>query len=106
MIESGPAGMHITYQALRDGVEVVMYEKSDRPGGLLAVGIPHRKFDKSYLDFDFKRLQEMGLQMHLNSEVVCEDGTPPYVIVGEERRELSTEKVVLCTGAGKPRNQS
>ena len=55
VVGSGPAGMQLAFEALRDGMRVSMYEKSDKPGGLLMDGIPAHKFDKVYLQEDFAR---------------------------------------------------
>lgn len=105
LIGSGPAAMQIAYEALRDGVKVRMYERSDRPGGLLADGIPADKFNKIYIQEDFERLKAMGLELHLNSEVTYDQQKQAF-LVGETviaNGNMPNQQVVLCVGAGTPR---
>lgn len=105
IIGSGPAAMQVAYEALRDGLKVRMYERSDRPGGLLADGIPAHKFDKTYIAEDFARLQRMGLELHLNSEVTYDKASQTFSANGHTIATGNNEKqrVVLCLGAGKPK---
>lgn len=106
IIGSGPAGMQIAFEALRDGLKVRMYEQSNKPGGLLADGIPAHKFDKIYLSEDFNRLIDMGLQLSLNSEVIYDDRTGDYVANGLSiaNSHHENQHVAICVGTGKPRN--
>jgi glutamate synthase domain-containing protein 2/glutamate synthase domain-containing protein 3/glutamate synthase domain-containing protein 1/NADPH-dependent glutamate synthase beta subunit-like oxidoreductase len=107
IIGSGPAAMEIAHRALKDGVQVRMYERSDKPGGLLMDGIPAHKFDKEIVDWHFDQLEYMGLELHLNSEVKYDKATRQFKINGTgEVIADDTNKnqhVVLCPGAGKPR---
>lgn len=106
IIGSGPAGMQIAFQALQDGIKVRMYEKSDRPGGLLVDGIPHHKFDKNYITEDFNHLKDMGLELHLNSEILYDPQTAEYVLNGKPITDKNNvnQFLVHCTGAGLPKN--
>ncbi len=65
VIGSGPAGMSCAHFLLRAGIGVDMYERADRPGGLLTYGIPGFKLDKKIVNFRFELLQEAGLSLHL-----------------------------------------
>jgi len=69
VIGSGPAGMSCATFLLRGGVEVDMFEKSDRPGGLLTYGIPNFKIKKDVILRRFGWMQEAGMNLHLNSEI-------------------------------------
>ncbi len=66
VIGSGPAGISCAHFLLRAGIGVDMFERADRPGGLLTYGIPGFKLDKKIVDFRFELLQEAGLTLHLN----------------------------------------
>ncbi|TQS36117.1 hypothetical protein Golomagni_03442 [Golovinomyces magnicellulatus] len=46
IIGSGPAGLACADQLNKAGHNVTIYERSDRPGGLLMYGIPNMKLDK------------------------------------------------------------
>jgi glutamate synthase (NADPH/NADH) small chain len=59
VIGSGPAGLAAAQQLRRMGHGVVVFEKSDRIGGLLRYGIPSFKLEKSVLD---RRLAQMGAE--------------------------------------------
>jgi glutamate synthase (NADPH/NADH) small chain len=69
VIGSGPAGLSCAHFLLRAGIGVDMYERSDEPGGLLALGIPNFKLDKAIVRHRFEILRKAGLRLHLGQEV-------------------------------------
>lgn len=69
VIGSGPAGFSCAHFLLRAGIEVDMYERADRPGGLLTYGIPGFKLDKKIVERRFDILRKAGLQLHLGREL-------------------------------------
>ncbi len=69
VIGSGPSGISCAHFLLRAGIAVDMYERSDEPGGLLALGIPNFKLDKAIVRHRFEVLRKAGLRLHLNREV-------------------------------------
>ena len=66
VVGSGPAGLSCAHFLLRAGISVDMYERADRPGGLLTYGIPGFKLDKKIVENRFHILQQAGLNLHLN----------------------------------------
>ena len=56
VVGSGPAGLAAAQQLTRAGHQVTVYEREDRPGGLLRYGIPEFKMEKRVLD---RRLDQM-----------------------------------------------
>jgi len=69
IIGSGPAGLSCATYLLRSGIDVTMYESSDRAGGLLTYGIPNFKLDKKIVERRVKLLEEAGLKLVLNTKV-------------------------------------
>jgi glutamate synthase (NADPH/NADH) small chain len=56
VVGSGPAGLAAAQQLTRAGHAVTVFERDDKPGGLLRYGIPEFKMEKSHLD---RRLAQM-----------------------------------------------
>src|SRR5437867_1601392 len=96
-IGSGPAGLCAAAQLNRAGHWVTVFERADRPGGLLTYGIPNMKLDKEKVVM--RRIDQMakeGVQFLNNTEVG----------VHYPARKLMDEfdAIVLCAGATKPRD--
>ena len=58
---SGPAGLAAAQQLARRGHEVVVFERSDRVGGLLRYGIPDFKLEKWVIDRRVEQLVAEGV---------------------------------------------
>lgn len=69
IIGSGPAGLSTATFLMRAGVDVTIYEKEDRAGGLLTYGIPNFKLDKKGVQKRVDMLLENGLNLTLNTEI-------------------------------------
>lgn len=69
IVGSGPAGMSCAHFLLRAGIGVEMYERADRPGGLLTYGIPGFKLDKKIVERRFAILKKAGMNLHLGQEL-------------------------------------
>ena len=59
VVGSGPAGLAAAQQLVRAGHSVTVFERAERPGGLLRYGIPEFKMEKAVLD---RRLAQMGAE--------------------------------------------
>ena len=97
VVGSGPAGLCAAAQLNKAGHTVTVFERADRPGGLLMYGIPNMKLDKEQIVL--RRIQQ------LEAEGVT------FVCKTEVGKDLPVEKltkdfdaVALCTGATKPRD--
>jgi len=69
VVGSGPAGISCAHFLLRAGIKVDMFERADKPGGLLTYGIPGFKLDKEIIENRFNILKEAGLTLHLGVKV-------------------------------------
>jgi glutamate synthase (NADPH/NADH) small chain len=97
VIGSGPAGLCAAAQLNQAGHLVTVFERADRPGGLLMYGIPNMKLDKEQVVL--RRIQQMeaeGIQFVCNTEV--------GVNYPAEQLLKAFDAVILATGATKPRD--
>src|SRR5881392_458728 len=70
VVGSGPAGLCAAAQLNRAGHWVTVFERADRPGGLLMYGIPNMKLDKEKVVMRrIKLLEEEGIRFVCNCEV-------------------------------------
>src|SRR5690348_7433633 len=97
VIGSGPAGLCAAAQLNRAGHTVTVFERADRPGGLLMYGIPNMKLDKEQVVL--RRLRQMeaeGVKFVTKTEVGV--NYPAGKLLEE------FDATVLCTGATKARD--
>ena len=60
VVGSGPAGLAVAQQLTRAGHTVAVYERADRPGGLMRYGIPEFKMEKAVLDRRLRQMEREG----------------------------------------------
>lgn len=94
VVGSGPAGLAAAQQMARAGHLVVVFEKSDKIGGLLRYGIPDFKLDKRVLDRRLEQLAAEGVVFRTGL-VVGEDISARYL-------RKTFDAVCLATGATEP----
>jgi glutamate synthase (NADPH/NADH) small chain len=97
VIGSGPAGLSAAAQLNRAGHTVTVFERADRPGGLLMYGIPNMKLDKREVVLRrIRLLEEEGVKFICNANVG--ENVEPQIFL----KEYSA--TVICTGATQPRD--
>ena len=69
VIGSGPSGLAAAQQLTRAGHTVIVYERADRPGGLLRYGIPEFKMEKPVLDRRLAQMRAEGTQFACGVDV-------------------------------------
>jgi len=97
VVGSGPAGLSAAAQLNKAGHTVTVFERADRPGGLLMYGIPNMKLDKEQVVL--RRIQQLeaeGVVFVCNTEVGKN--------LASEQLLKDFDAVALCTGATKPRD--
>ena len=98
VVGTGPSGLSVADLLNKRGHKVTMYERSDRPGGLLMYGIPNMKLEKWVIDRRIRILKEEGIDfltgVDVGRDVSAQELTERY------------DAVVLCCGAKEPRDIS
>ncbi|MEZ5473175.1 MAG: glutamate synthase subunit beta [Marinicella sp.] len=69
IIGSGPAGLAAAEQLNRAGHTVVVFEKDQKPGGLLRYGIPDFKLEKHIIDRRLELMQQAGIEFRTGCEI-------------------------------------
>jgi glutamate synthase (NADPH/NADH) small chain len=69
IIGAGPAGLAAAEQLRKEGYKITVYDRYDRPGGLLIYGIPNFKLEKFVVERRTNLLKEGGIQFVQNFEV-------------------------------------
>ena len=69
IIGSGPAGLAAAEELRKKGYQVTIYDRYDRPGGLLIYGIPNFKLEKEIVIRRTKRLEKSGIKFELNCNI-------------------------------------
>ena len=95
VVGSGPAGLAAAQELRRRGHGVVVYEKSDRVGGLLRYGIPDFKMEKAVLDRRLDQLAAEGVAFETGAEVGRD------IEVATLRRDF--DAILLAGGAARAR---
>ncbi len=96
IIGSGPSGLAAAQQLNRAGHEVTVFERDEKPGGLLRYGIPDFKMEKHVIDRRLNILKEEGIIFMTNSHV--------GINVSIEILKSDFGAILLCGGATEKRN--
>lgn len=94
IIGSGPAGLACANSLNELGHSVVVYERSDKIGGLLMYGIPDMKLDKSIVQRRVEIMQKSGIEFRVNEDINTKSKADKIL--------AQYDAVVLATGASKP----
>ncbi|MBD3107793.1 glutamate synthase subunit beta [Bacillus sp. AGMB 02131] len=95
IIGSGPAGLAAADELNQHGHKVTVFERADRPGGLLMYGIPNMKLEKEVIERRVNLLKKEGIEFRCGVNI--------GVDVEPEALRSLYDAVILCTGAQKHR---
>ncbi len=96
VVGSGPSGLAAADQLNKAGHLVAVYERAQKPGGLLRFGIPDFKLDKKVVERRIKVMTEEG--------VVFKCGVNVGVDIQKEELLKNFDAIVLAGGATDPRD--
>lgn len=96
VVGSGPAGLACADQLNKLGHTVTVYEKNEVLGGLLTLGIPNFKLEKSIVERRLKLMDQEGVKFKTKTNIGVD-------ITATELQE-KYDAVVLCGGAEDPRD--
>jgi glutamate synthase (NADPH/NADH) small chain len=97
VIGSGPAGLSAAAQLNKAGHTITVFERADRPGGLLMYGIPNMKLDKKEVV-----LRRIELMEREGIKFICNANVGENVDSEIFLKEF--DATVICTGATQPRD--
>lgn len=96
VIGSGPAGLAAAAQLNKAGHRVSVFERNDKPGGLLRYGIPDFKLEKWVIDRRVDAMKKAGITFICNANVGFN--------IDIKEIEANHDAIVLCGGSTIPRD--
>ena len=95
IIGAGPAGLACAEELRKAGYKITIYDRYDRPGGLLIYGIPNFKLEKYVVERRTNLLEESGIKFKQNFEIGKD-------LSLDELKEKH-DALLIATGVYKPR---
>lgn len=95
IVGSGPAGLAAADELNQLGHSVTVYDRADRPGGLLMYGIPNMKLEKKVIERRIHLLCQEGIDFVLNTNIGRD--------ITADELKAQYDAVILCIGAQKQR---
>ncbi len=92
IVGSGPAGLSAAYTLRQLGYGVTIYEKEEKAGGVLRYGIPEYRLPSFVLDYEVKRIEDLGTKF-VFGKTVGKDIDP-------EELKKEYDAVLYCIGFG------
>lgn len=96
VIGSGPSGLAAADQLNQRGHSVTVFEREDRPGGLLMYGIPNMKLEKHIIDRKIDIMKEEGVEFKCGINVGKD--------IKASKILQDFDRVILACGASNPRD--
>ncbi|MCH4020409.1 MAG: glutamate synthase subunit beta [Erysipelotrichaceae bacterium] len=96
VVGSGPSGLAAADRLNQRGHHVEVFERDDKPGGLLMYGIPNMKLDKKVVARRIELMEKEGVIFHTNSDV------GRTISAADLQKDF--DAVILCCGAKQARS--
>lgn len=91
IIGGGPAGLSCAFYLAEKGYKPTVFEKNEKPGGMLVYGIPSFKLEKDVVEAEIDVMRQMGVEIKCGIEVGKD-------ITLEELREQGYKAFYLAIG--------
>lgn len=95
VIGSGPASLSCAYELAKNGVQVTIFEKEEKLGGILQYGIPPYRLNKEELNDTIDKILNLGIKVKRK----CEFGKNVNI---KNLRAQGFEAIFIGIGAGTP----
>jgi len=95
IVGAGPAGLACAEELRKSGYKITIYDRYDRPGGLLIYGIPNFKLEKFVVERRTNLLKESGIKFQQNIEI-------GQNLTFQELKKKH-DAILIATGVYKPR---
>lgn len=69
IIGGGPAGLSCAFYLAEKGYKPTVFEKNEKPGGMLVYGIPSFKLEKDVVEAEIDVMRQMGVEIKCGIEV-------------------------------------
>ncbi len=69
IIGAGPAGLTCAYDLAIDGYDITVFEKQEKLGGMLTLGIPSYRLEKDVIDAEIDVIKELGVKFETGVEI-------------------------------------
>jgi formate dehydrogenase major subunit len=93
IVGAGPAGVAAAHDLSLLGHDVVIFEREERPGGMLRYGIPEFRLPRDTLDIELHNALRLGVQLRTAVEIGNGAGQTPMA-----KLEKEFDAVLLATG--------
>lgn len=94
VIGAGPAGLACAVELRKAGIDVSIFEKESREGGILEYGIPDFRLDKNIVENVINKIKSLGININTNVEFGKD-------ITIESLKEQGFDNIFLAIGAEK-----
>lgn len=92
IVGAGPAGLSCAYYLALDGYDITVFEKQEKLGGMLTMGIPSFRLEKDVVEAEIEIIKAMGVKFKTGVEVGKD-------VTLDELREQGFKAFYLAIGA-------